>query len=59
MKSVRWKTLLKLNEKMMRHEIAKLEKVTDLDTHVIQGSYSITSSSVSVHATPKAQRWFD
>lgn len=59
MKSVRWRALLKLNERMMRHEINKLEKVTNLETHVIKGSCSIASSSVSAYTVPKEQRWFD
>lgn len=57
MKSIRWKKLLKLNQKMLRHEINKLSKTTNFETHVVQGSYSISASSVSVHVVPKEQRW--
>lgn len=59
MKSIRWKKLLKLNEDMMNYETKKLEKITNLDTHVIKGSYSVNAESVSVYAMPKENRWFD
>lgn len=52
MKSERWRKLLKVNQKMMRHEINKLSKITDLRTHTIRGSYGISHDSVSAYVVP-------
>lgn len=55
----RWRAILKINKKMVMHEINKLTEVTNLETHVIKANYSITASSVSVYVLPKQDSSFD
>lgn len=59
MKSVRWRRLLKLNQKMMEFKMSELKSTTDMSTHVIKGSHSVAANSVSVYASLKEERWFD